>query len=137
MKSQVGFPPGFLIYRNMEIKGKLIKLLDQQSGQGKNGTWVKQEFIIETQEQYPRKVCISLWGDKVKELESIQVGDLLTASINIESREYNGRWYTDVRAWRIVKENTSNNPSTPPDLPPLNELDIPENIPGDDDGMPF
>ncbi|QKG79443.1 DUF3127 domain-containing protein [Tenuifilum thalassicum] len=120
----------------MEIKGKLIKALDQQSGQGKNGTWVKQEFIIETQEQYPRKVCISLWGDKVKELESIQVGDLLTASINIESREYNGRWYTDIRAWRIVKENVSNDSSVPPDSPPFNESDFPD-INESDEDFPF
>ncbi|WP_288020085.1 DUF3127 domain-containing protein [Tenuifilum sp.] len=119
----------------MEIKGKLIKLLDQQSGQGKNGTWVKQEFIIETQEQYPRKVCISLWGDKVKELESIQVGDLLTASINIESREYNGKWYTDIRAWRIVKENSANELNTP-EVPPFNDIDFPESE-MDEGGFPF
>jgi hypothetical protein len=77
----------------MEISGKVIGLLPMQTGQGKNGTWKKQEFILETPGQYPKKVCVSLWGDKVDEFR-VNAGDSLTASINIESREYNGRWYT-------------------------------------------
>ncbi|MFM8912897.1 MAG: DUF3127 domain-containing protein, partial [Flammeovirgaceae bacterium] len=73
----------------MEISGKVIGLLPMQTGQGKNGTWKKQEFILETPGQYPKKVCVSLWGDKVDEFR-VNPGDSLTASINVESREYNG-----------------------------------------------
>ncbi len=91
----------------LEIVGKLQQLLAPQKGTGSRGEWVKQEFIIETTEQYPKKVCVSAWGDKVKDIEGIQVGDTLKVSVNIESREYNGRWYTDVRAWRIERENNS------------------------------
>lgn len=121
----------------MEIQGKLIKKLDQQTGQGKNGVWVKQEFIIETLEQYPRKVCISLWGDKVKDLESIQVGEQIKASINIESREFNGRWYTDVRAWRLEPMGKSDNAGPAPELPPFDENRIPPLEGSGDDGLPF
>lgn len=122
----------------MEIQGKLIKKLDRQTGQGKNGTWVKQEFVIETLEQYPRKVCISLWGDKVKDIETIQVGEQIKVSINIESREFNGRWYTDVRAWRIELMGKSVNTGSEPELPPFDENLLPPMEEGtDDDGLPF
>lgn len=104
---------------SLEIVGKLVSKLGQQTGQGKNGAWVKQEFIVETQEQYPRKVCISAWGDKVKDFENISIGEVVKVSINIESREFNGRWYTDVRAWRV--ERMSNSNDSVPDLPPFPE----------------
>lgn len=108
----------------MEIIGKLHSKLEQQSGSGKNGTWVKQEFIIETQEQYPRKVCISLWGDKVRDLDPVKPGEVLKASINIESREFNGRWYTDVRAWKLERMSASTQPGTPqpPDMPKIEDV---------------
>jgi len=89
----------------MEIVGSVVSLLPQQTGAGKNGQWKKQEFVIETPGQYPKKVCLSLWGDKVDECP-LSIGDKITASINIESREYNGRWFTDVRAWKLVKNST-------------------------------
>ena len=91
---------------SLEISGKLVAKLQQQSGQGKNGTWIKQDFIIETQEQFPKKLCISLWGDKAKDLDNIAIGETLKAGINVESREFNGKWYTDVKAWRIEKANS-------------------------------
>jgi len=87
----------------MEISGKVVQLLPLQSGQGKNGTpWKKQEFILETGGQYPKKVCISAWGDKVDQF-AIQAGEQITASIEVESREYNGKWYTDIKIWKVAK----------------------------------
>ncbi|MCC7299329.1 MAG: DUF3127 domain-containing protein [Bacteroidia bacterium] len=86
----------------MEINGKIIQLLEKQTGQGKNGVWEKQDYILETEGQYPKKVCFNLWGDKINQF-GIKVGDQLTVSFDIESREYNGRWYTDVRAWAVKK----------------------------------
>jgi hypothetical protein len=86
----------------LKITGTVQELLEPQSGQGKSGTWTKQEFILETDdEKYPKSVCIEIWGDKI---ECPQMYDKITASINIESREYNGRWYTNVRAWKIEVE---------------------------------
>lgn len=84
----------------MELKGKLLQLLPLQTGTGKNGAWKKQDIILETEGQYPKKVCISIWGDKINESQ-LQVGSQLSISFDIESREYNGRWYTDVKAWKI------------------------------------
>ena len=102
----------------LEITGKVIQILPQQSGVGKNGAWSKREFVIETFEQFPRKVCISVWGDKSDNLEQQHpVGNMVNVSINIESREYNGKWYTDVRAWKIdVSQGIQENylPTEPP-----------------------
>lgn len=90
----------------MELKGKLIQLLPLQTGTGKNGEWKKQDVIVETEGQYPKKVCISIWGDKIN-TSQLQIGKLLNISFDIESREYNGRWYTDVKAWRIEAASAS------------------------------
>ncbi len=86
----------------LEITGRIIQKLNKTEGVSKAGkAWSKQEFVIETQETYPKKVMISTMNEKVNDLERFNVGDTVTASLNLESREYNGRWYTDARAWRI------------------------------------
>ena len=87
----------------MELEGKIARKLNVQTGTSARGTWAKQEFILEFQEgNFPSQVCMNVWGeDKVKDLDRYQVGDKVKVSINLSSREYNGRWYTDVRAWRI------------------------------------
>lgn len=86
----------------LDVTGTLIKILPEVTGAGKNGTnWLKQEFVLETEDQFPKKVCLSLWGDKVNELKKYALGDKITASLNLESREYNERWYTEARAWRL------------------------------------
>lgn len=115
----------------MEISGNVIQVLPLQSGEGKNGTWKKQDFVIETEGQYPKKVCISLWGDKI-DSSVIQMGAALTASIDIESREYNGRWYTDVRAYRL--DVTSGTPTA--GAPAAAAAEIPTALEGEDD-LPF
>ena len=86
----------------MQLTAKLTQLLPIQTGTGKNGEWKKQDIIVETDGQYPKKVCISLWGDKIDQ-SNLQVNDSVTASIDVESREYNSRWYTEVRAWKVEK----------------------------------
>jgi Domain of unknown function (DUF3127) len=77
---------------------------------GKKGQWKKQEFIVETQSQYPKKVCLSVWGDKIDQF-GIKEGDLVNIAVDLESREYNGRWYTEARAWKVEKLGGGN--STP------------------------
>jgi len=86
---------------SLEVTGQVIKLLPLQSGQSQRGPWKKQDMIIETNEQYPKKVAITCWGDKVDEIQNLVPGTQVTVSINIESREYNERWYTDIKAWKI------------------------------------
>jgi hypothetical protein len=85
----------------LELTGKLIQVMAEQSGTGKAGPWTKQEFIIETLDQYPRKVCFNFWNEKAGVLKTLQEGDLVKVSFNAESRDYNGRWYTDLKAWKL------------------------------------
>jgi hypothetical protein len=93
----------------MELSGKLVQMLPLQTGQGKNGEWRKQEIILETEGQYPKKVCIAIWGDKINTSQLV-LGNRLTVSFDVESREYNGKWYTDVKAWKVdaAGANTGN-----------------------------
>ena len=86
----------------MEISGKIIELLEVKSGQSANGEWRKQEYVLETEAQYPKKVCFMAWGDKIDQFD-IEKDEYLTVSIDLESREYNGRWYTDVKAWKVSR----------------------------------
>jgi hypothetical protein len=102
----------------MEITGQIIQLLPEVTGTGRSGnSWRKQEFILETRGQYPRKVCMSLWGDKIDQF-ALQSGAEITASVELESREYNGRWYTDVRAWKIAAAHNGVGPAAPPSAVP-------------------
>ena len=117
---------------NLEIKGKLLKKLPEQTGEGKFGKWIKQDFIIETQDQYPKKVCFSAWGDKTDILKKIKEGDVIVVSFNPESREYNERWYTDLRAWKITGEQQGS--STEDNFPSFTEDDIP---PPEEEDIPF
>ena len=115
----------------LELKGKLIEKLPAVRGEGRNGKWEKREFIIETDDQYPKKICISVWNDKLAMIENLVNGDVLNVSVNVESREYNSRWYTEIRAWKIDRIGEEGIATSPPpeDLPP--DLDNPE------DDLPF
>ena len=86
----------------MDIVGKIIQVLPLQEGVSKTGNpWQVQSYVLETQEQYPRKVCFEIFGeDKIKN-NPCNIDDLVTVSFDIESREFNGRWYTSIRAWRV------------------------------------
>lgn len=94
----------------MEIQGTIVQVLPLQSGVGKSSgkEWKKQEYVIETNEQYPKKICFSMWGDNVdKHWKLMEIGAQITAHIDIESREYNGRWYTEARAWRVDSQGVA------------------------------
>ena len=90
----------------MEIRGKIIELLPEKSGQSANGEWRKQEYILETDGQYPKKICFMAWGEKIDQF-NIKQGETVEVSVDLESREYNGRWYTDVKAWKVSKDGSS------------------------------
>jgi len=90
----------------MQLTAKLLSILPEQTGAGKNGPWRKQDIIVETDGQYPKKICIALWGDK-HDRNLLKIGAQLTISFDVESREFNGKWYTDVKAWKLEGANTS------------------------------
>lgn len=93
----------------MEIKGKIIHELDLVTGMGKKGEWQKQEYVIEISGQFPKKVAFSVWGENIDKL-NISLGDEVTVSIELESREYNGRWYTEVRAYKAEHQKFGGKP---------------------------
>jgi hypothetical protein len=87
----------------MEIKGRIIAVLDKKQGTSqKDGkAWASQEFVIETMEQYPKRCVFNVFGeDKLKQF-NIQQGSECLVKFDINAREYNGRWYNDVRAWKV------------------------------------
>jgi hypothetical protein len=115
----------------MQLTAKLIQLLPLQTGTGRNGQWKKQDIIVETEGgQFPKKVCVSIWGDKI-DTAQLRPGSLLKIDFDIESREYNGRWYTDVKAWRVEPAGSSG-PTAAPSAP----IDSEPAFKADDD-LPF
>ncbi len=125
----------------MEITGKLFDILEAQTGTSARGEWKKQDFVIETEEQYPKKVCISNWNDKV-DINSLNKGDVITLSVNLESREFNGKWYTDVKVWKLEKtaQNTGvaqSGNDVPPPPPTVDDMAWNENDDDDVNDLPF
>lgn len=99
----------------LQLEGVVKEILPMQEGEGRNGRWRKQSFILETASgQYPRHVCILVWGDKIDQF-NLQTGENVVASVDIESREFNGRWYTDVKAWKVEKKKAEMAPQATPD----------------------
>ena len=90
----------------LEISGKIVEILEVKSGQSANGEWRKQEYVLETEAQYPKKVCFMAWGDKIDQF-NIQQGETVAVAIDLESREYKGRWYTDVKAWKVSRDDAT------------------------------
>ncbi len=114
----------------MELTGKIINVLEEKSGTSARGPWRKQEYVIEIPGDYPKQVCFMVWGDKIDQF-NVQQDEELTVHFDLESREYNGRWYTDVKAWRVERGDTKGDPQETP--PPPNEAP-PANF---DDDIPF
>jgi len=113
----------------MNIKAKVLQLLPLQNGIGKNGEWRKQDIIVETDGEYPKKICVSIWGDKINE-KQLQIGNQLDIYFELESREFNSKWYTDVRAWKITTDENIITTSLSEDVTSNEE-------PSEDDDLPF
>ena len=86
----------------MEIQGVLKQILPLESGESKSGkAWQKQTIIVETQETYPKLIVVEVSEKAISRLQDYQIGHTITCSINIESREYKGKYFTSVKAWKI------------------------------------
>lgn len=107
----------------LELEGRIVRKEAKQSGQSARGAWMKQDFILEYQDgNYPAEVCFTSFGnDKVAELDRYQVGDQVKVSFNLRAREFNGRWYNDVRVWRISPAGQAAAQAPAPSLPPVIE----------------
>lgn len=92
----------------MDFEAIVHLVLESVKGQGARGEWTKQEIVFELpSDQYNRKICVGFWNDKAPAAAALRIGDRVMVSANIESRERNGRWFTEARGWKFtVLSNT-------------------------------
>ena len=96
----------------MEIVGKIIQILPKQVGVSKQGNpWEVQPFVLETLDQYSRKVYIEIFGSERVKQNPLDIDHVVTVSYDLESREFNGRWYTSVRAWKVTNGDQTQQPA--------------------------
>ncbi len=119
----------------MEFEGMVYRVLPAVKGTSQRGEWVKQEVVFELPGEFNRKLCVGFWGDKAADAGNLREGDRVSVAINVESREYNGRWFTEARAWKMSKAAPEtpapgfDNPLPPEPFEPLYESDPSDDLP--------
>lgn len=109
---------------SLELKGTVKQILPKETGEGKNGAWSKQTFILEYMDgNYPKTVALTGMNKSVERIEKLGVGETVTASFNAESREYNGRWYTDLKSYKIMSESGATPPQPQHEVNPNTDKD--------------
>ncbi len=124
----------------MEITGKIIAALEARGGvsQRTGNSWKSQEFVIETHDQYPKKCMFRVFGEDRLRDWNIQVGEELTVSFDIDAREYNGRWYNDISAWKVTRGGAEAAPAVAPAVAPAAVPSPAAPVAGDtNDDLPF
>lgn len=123
----------------MEFEGTVYKILPLTKGTSARGDWQRQDVVFEMNEgSFTRKICVTFFN-RPDDVAKLREGAAYTVSVNIESREYNGRWYTDIRAWRLQTKQTQA-PAMPPmpDMPPIAEEPTYASAPAAEvDDLPF
>ena len=118
---------------SLEAEGKLHQVLEAVTGDGRNGKWFKQDFVIEVPGEYPKNICFTVWGeDKAKVIKNLKQGSPVKVFFDLSSKEFKGKWYTEARAWKI--EVSQKQGADGP--PPLTADDIPPEL-GDEGDLPF
>ena len=126
----------------MELSGKVIAVLEPRGGVSKTGNaWKVQEYVIETHDQYPRKMCFDVFGeDKINQF-NIQVGEELTVHFDIDAREWQGRWFNSIRAWKVDRATmAAGGPAPSADavpFPPMNAAPVDFSAGDEKDDLPF
>ena len=123
----------------MDITGKIIAVLPERGGVStRTGQeWKVQEYVLETMEQYPKRMCFDVFGiDKIANF-AIKVGEQLTVSFDVDAREYNGRWFNSIRAWKV--ERVVEQASAPQEQVPYPPMDAPVDFSAEEskDDLPF
>jgi hypothetical protein len=121
---------------SMQVKGTLQQILKVESGVSKAGKeWKKQDFVVLTNEQFPKTVCFTLFGDKISLIDGISEGSELEVYFSLESRDFNGKWYHNINAWKIERAGAAatakNYPPdfSPGDIPPESADDSGNDLP--------
>lgn len=113
----------------MDLTGRITDILEEVTGQGKNGMWKKRGFVVETSDKYPKKIHFNAWGDLADNVNAMTKGTNLKVYFELDSREYNGRWYTEAKAWKLESQGVGaaapSSSSTPIDLAPISEDEMP------------
>ncbi len=109
----------------MELAGKVIEILEARTGQSKTtgNNWMVQSYVIETHDQYPKKMVFEVFGeDKIKQF-NIQAGEEINVSFDIDARQWQNKWFNSIRAWKVERVNAEN-PVPPVDapFPPMNPV---------------
>ena len=123
----------------MEFEGTVYKIMPVTKGTSARGEWQRQDVVFEMNEgSFTRKICVTFFN-KPEDVARLKEGSAYNVSVNIESREYNGRWYTDARAWRVQpKQEAAPAPAPTPEMPPLgDEPSYPASASTDVDDLPF
>lgn len=122
---------------SIQVKGTVIQILKIESGVSKAGKeWKKQEFVIETNEQFPKKVCFTVFGDKISLIDGLSEGKEVEVFFTVESRDFNGRWFHNINAWKVEMAGAATAARSYP--PEFSAGDIPPEA-ADDNGndLPF
>lgn len=125
----------------MELSGKVIAVLEPRGGTSRTGNeWKVQEYVIETHDQYPRKMCFDVFGvDKIEQF-NIKAGEEIMVSFDIDAREWNGRWFNSIRAWKVERVAASPAAPQPTDVmpfPPAPEAPADFSATNEKDDLPF
>lgn len=122
----------------MEFEGTVYKIMPVTKGTSARGEWQRQDVVFEMQEgSFSRKICVTFFN-KPEDTARLREGATYTVSVNIESREYNGRWYTDVRAWRLQPKQSEAATAPMGDMPPIAEEPSYASTPASEvDDLPF
>lgn len=115
----------------MKIKGQITQILEEQTGESPKGKWVKRSFLLEIDEQYPKQIKIDAFGEKCNP-EFIKLNNMVEIDINIESKEFNGKYYTNINAFKIslIGKSNEQQPQMPISKPT-------EQTVSKDDDLPF
>ena len=121
----------------MELEGKVIAVLEPRGGVSKAGNnWKAQEYVIETNEQYPKKMCFEVFGEEKINQFNIQIGEKLTVSFDIDAREWQGRWFNSVRAWKVERVVEGQQGDGVP-FPPMDAAPVDFSAGDEKDDLPF
>ncbi len=121
---------------SLTVTGKIVNVLELESGTSKTGKeWKKQGFVLDTGAQFNPLVCFSLFGDdKINMLRDFGQGQDVEVAFNISSREFNGKWYHNIDAWKISAAGGGAPSSTTSAEAPFPTID---EAPAEDDDLPF
>ena len=124
---------------SLEITGKVVKILDTQRFVSKsNGNeWIKNTFVVETSGDYPKQIAFSVLGEDKFAQMGIKVGMECSVSFEVSSREWNGKYFTEANAWRVVAIGGGANNDAPQQAPTATPAPQPSNGGGDDNDLPF